>query len=77
MDTKKDFDSVLEELLEKNLPDDVRMLIRELQNEHGNIIAAYKKRMISLLDEATGYDETALIPYADIQEIIEKAEIGE
>lgn len=77
MDTKKDFDSILEELMRKDLPDDTRMLIRELQNEHGNIIAAYKKRMVILLDETTGYDETALVPYDDIREIIEKAEIGE
>lgn len=77
METSKSFDSILEQLLGQGLPDDARMLIRELQNEHGNIIAEYKKRMVTLLDETTGFDDTALIPYADIREIIEKAEIGE
>lgn len=73
--SRNNIDALVEKLLEQDLTEESRMLVRCIQNESGNLLLSYKDSIIQEIDKLTGYDENALIPRNNIVEIL--THIGE
>ena len=63
-------DDIVEKLLEQDLEPDAIQLVRELQNEYGNVASDMKNALIEAVEHESGYDPDATIPASVIINII-------